>query len=64
MEKNVGSVDKWIRIILGLVILCLFFILEGGLRWLGLIGLIFIITGLLNYCPLYALLKINTNKSK
>ncbi|MGE4485011.1 MAG: DUF2892 domain-containing protein [Oscillospiraceae bacterium] len=64
MKRNVGTVDKWIRIILGLAILSLIFFLKGNLRWLGLIGLIPLITGLINACPLYALLGISTNKNK
>ena len=62
MKQNVGKVDKWIRIILGVAILSLLFFIEGDLRWLGLIGLIPIITGTISFCPLYALLGINTNK--
>ncbi len=64
MKKNVGKVDKWIRIILGIALLCLIFIIEGNLRWLGLIGLIPLITGLINYCPLYELLGISTTGKK
>jgi len=62
MKKNVGKTDKWIRIIIGIVLLSLILFVKGNLRWLGLIGLIPLITGLLRYCPLYALLKISTNK--
>jgi len=62
MRKNVGKVDKWIRIILGLAILSLLFIVDGNLRWWGLVGLIPLITGIINFCPLYALLGISTNK--
>ena len=62
MKKNVGSVDRWIRIVLGIVLLSLIVFLDGGIRWIGLIGLIPLVTGVLNYCPIYALLKISTNK--
>jgi len=62
MKQNVGKVDKWIRIILGLAILSLLFLVDGNLRWWGLVGLIPLITGLINFCPLYALLGISTNK--
>jgi hypothetical protein len=64
MKKNVGTVDRWIRIVLGVGLLSLLFILDGNLRWLGLIGLVPLITGLFNFCPIYALLRIHTNKSK
>jgi len=46
----------------GVAILSLLFFIEGNLQWLGLIGVIPIITGTINFCPLYALLGINTNK--
>ena len=62
MNPNVGKVDKLIRIILGLAILSLLFLVDGNLRWWGLIGLVPLIIGLINFCPLYALLRISTNK--
>ncbi len=62
MKKNVGTLDRWIRIVLGVVLLSLLFLLQGGIRWIGLIGLIPLVTGIINYCPIYALLKIDTNK--
>jgi hypothetical protein len=62
MKKNVGTLDRWIRIILGIVLLSLLFLLSGGLRWLGLIGLIPLVTGILRYCPLYALFHCSTIK--
>ncbi len=62
MKKNVGTLDRWIRIVLGVVLLSLLFLLQGGIRWIGLIGLIPLVTGIINYCPIYTLLKIDTNK--
>lgn len=62
--KNVGSTDRVIRVILGIAILSLLFLLNGSLRYLGLIGLIPLVTGLIGYCPLYALFKASTNKAK
>jgi len=62
MKKNVGKVDRWIRIVLGIVLLSLLFLLQGGARWIGLVGLIPLVTGIVNYCPLYALFKIDTTK--
>jgi hypothetical protein len=60
--KNIGSADRIIRIVAGLLILSLLFLIEGNLKYLGLIGLIPLITGLIGFCPLYVLLKMNTNK--
>ena len=53
MEVNVGGVDRTIRIILGIVILSLVFVLEGNARWWGLIGIVPIATGLLRWCAAY-----------
>lgn len=60
MEKNVGSVDKVIRVIIGLALLSLIFILEGNIRWWGLVGLGPILTVITGWCPGYSLLGINT----
>jgi len=64
MKKNVGQLDRIIRIILGLAVLSLFFILEGGLRYISLLGIIFILTGVINFCPLYLPFGISTRKLK
>ena len=60
MKANVGRIDKGIRIVAGLVLLALVFVLEGSARWWGLIGVVPLATGLMGYCPLYALLGINS----
>ena len=62
MKKNVGQLDRWIRIILGIAVLSLLVFLSGPIRWIGLVGLVFIITGIVGYCPIYGLFKIRTNK--
>lgn len=60
MKANVGTVDRTIRIIAGLAILSLVFFVEGTARWLGLIGLVPLVTGLFGYCPAYGLLGFDT----
>ena len=62
--KNVGSVDKIIRIVLGVVLLSLLFILNGDIKFLGLIGLVPLLTGVFGYCPLYSIFGIKTCKVK
>jgi Protein of unknown function (DUF2892) len=64
MQTNVGNTDKLLRIVLGLILLGGAFFFTGSMRWIGLPGVIFIVTGLLNFCPLYQLLGINTCKIK
>ena len=58
--KNVGAIDRMIRLIIGVVLIGLVFI--GPKTQWGWIGLIFFITGAIAFCPLYLPFKINTNK--
>jgi hypothetical protein len=60
MKVNVGIVDRTIRIIFGLGILALFFILEGNARYLGLIGIVPLLTAAFRSCPLYSLLGVSS----
>lgn len=53
MEATVGGVDRGVRIVAGLVLLSLVFVLEGNARWWGLIGVVPLATGLLRWCPAY-----------
>ena len=64
MEKNVGSVDKVFRVIIGLGLLSLLFILEGHARWWGLIGIAPILTVVTGWCPGYSLIGVSTCKTK
>ncbi len=64
MSKNVGAVDRVARIVVGLAVLSLLFILEGGQRWLGLIGLVPLVTGVFSFCPAYRLVGLNTSCAK
>lgn len=60
MKKNIGSTEKTFRIIIGLAVLPLVFVLEGQLRWLGLIGIIPIVTGVMGWCPAWFILGVRT----
>jgi len=64
MLKNVGGADKILRILAGLVILSMLFWVDGSAKYWGLIGIVPLLTGLTNRCPLYCPLKINTNKKE
>jgi hypothetical protein len=62
---NESGLDRIIRIVLGLVLLYLGFsgIVGGGLGVLLIVlGLIPLLTGLIGWCPLYALFKIRTKQ--
>jgi hypothetical protein len=64
MNKNVSSIDKSIRIVLSLVLFSTFFIFEGNLRFIALVGLVPLLTGLVSFCPLYRIFGISTCKIK
>jgi hypothetical protein len=53
MKTNVGGIDRTLRIIVGLALLSLFFILEGNARWWGLVGFVPLLTGFIGLCPAY-----------
>lgn len=61
MNHNVGSVDRLLRIILGLIIAILGVVFDS---WWGLIGLVPLATGLFSFCPAYYPLKISTIKKE
>ncbi len=67
MKKNVGVIDKVIRILVAVVVVILYFtnVISGSLAIVLLIfSGIFILTSLISFCPLYLPLGINTNKKK
>ena len=62
MTRNVGGIDRTLRILLGLVLIAL--AATGTVGWWGWLGLLPLATGLMGWCPPYALLGINTCKVK
>lgn len=62
MNANVGGIDKVLRLAAGIVLIGLTLTdMIGVWGWVGVVGLA---TGLINWCPLYPLVGINTRKSK
>lgn len=60
MEKNIGSLDKIIRILVGLVLISLVFI--GPQTLWGWLGVPVILIALFGWCPLYKVLGVSTCK--
>lgn len=60
MSTNVGSIDRAVRVLLGLALLSAIFLVAGPLRWLALAGLVLLVTAAFGVCPLYSVLGINT----
>lgn len=62
MKKNIGNIERIIRVAIGLMILSLTFVGPQSL-W-GLIGILPIAIGLVGWCPPYAMLGISTCKNQ
>jgi hypothetical protein len=58
MKANEGMIDRALRIVAGIGVLSLAFV--GPQTPWGYLGIVPIATGLIGWCPLYALLRINT----
>jgi hypothetical protein len=64
MRPNVGNTDRIIRAVLGVVLLSLLFVLDGNIRWVGLLGLVMIGTAAIRFCPVYPLIGLDTCEKK
>ena len=67
MTKNMGNTDKMIRLSLAALVAVLHFmgIISGTLALvLGIFAIIFALTSLVSFCPLYTLVGINTCATK
>jgi hypothetical protein len=67
MKKNVGNIDKVIRVLLAVVFAALYFTgtVSGtpGLVLLVL-GVVFVLTSVIGFCPIYAIVGLNTCPTK
>jgi hypothetical protein len=67
MKKNMGTIDKVIRILIAVVIVILYLVnaISGTLAIVLLaLAVIFILTSLLSFCPLYLPFGINSGKKE
>lgn len=60
MTANVGTIDRILRIALGLILIALVFI--GPKTPWGWVGIVPLLTGFVSFCPLYTLLGLNTRR--
>lgn len=58
---NEGTLDRTIRIILGVALIALVF--TGPHTLWGLVGVVPLLTGLVGFCPLYRLVGIDTSRA-
>lgn len=59
MKSNVGKVDKMLRIVLGIAAIAAGVYFK---TWWGALGVVFLATALINWCPLYVPFRIRTCK--
>lgn len=62
MKTNEGAIDRVLRVLVGAGVLSLAFV--GPQTPWGYLGLIPLVTGLVGYCPVYAMLGFNTCPAK
>ena len=62
MKANVGTIDRVLRIVVGIVLIALVFV--GPQTPWGWIGVVPLLTAFISFCPLYTLLGINTCPTK
>jgi hypothetical protein len=60
MKANVGGIDRGLRVLAGIGLLAFFALGESGARYIGLVGIVPLLTGLFRFCPLYGILGVNT----
>jgi hypothetical protein len=60
MAANIGTPDRVLRIVIGVLLIALVFV--GPRTPWGWIGIIPLVTALFGFCPLYALLGIKTRR--
>ena len=67
MKKNMGSIDKLVRVLVAAVIAVLYFtdqITGTAAIILGIFAVVFLLTSAMGFCPLYLPLKLSTIKKK
>ena len=62
MKKNVGGIDRTLRIVIGQVLIGL--AASSTVGWWGYLGVVPLLTGLIGWCPPYTLLGWNTCSTK
>ena len=64
MEKNMAVWDRIVRVVLAIIFLY-FALTKGGAWWIiGILGIIFIITSAIGFCPLYKVVGLSTAKEE
>ncbi|TVQ94742.1 MAG: DUF2892 domain-containing protein [Bacteroidetes bacterium] len=67
MKANMGTLDKTVRVLIAIAIAILIYanVISGTFAIvLGIFGVVFVLTSLVSFCPLYTLFGIRTCKTK
>lgn len=62
MEKNESSLDRIVRIVLGIVFALVAY--SSGTGWVYILSVLMIVTGVTGFCAIYKILGISTNGKK
>jgi hypothetical protein len=62
LKKNVGGIDRILRLVVGAALIIAYFMMENASPFL-LIGIIPLATGLISSCPLYSIIGLKTCKA-
>jgi hypothetical protein len=60
MFANVGTVDRVVRAIAGVVLISYAAVSHGLVRWIGLVGVVIPITTVVRFCPAYWMARIGS----
>jgi hypothetical protein len=64
MQPNLGTFDRIVRVVLGVMLLGLYGALPSPWRYLTLFGIMLIATAMLSFCPIYRVLGLRTCREK
>jgi hypothetical protein len=67
MKKNMGTADRVIRVLIAAIVAILYFtgVIKGTLGIVLLVlAIVFLLTSIISFCPLYAPFGLSTSKSK
>jgi Protein of unknown function (DUF2892) len=65
MSVNVGTIDRALRVVIGLALIAFAIPLgfpDTGWNWIGWIGVVPILTAIVGTCPAYSLLNFSTTR--
>jgi len=66
MKRNLSNIDRIVRVVIAAVFAYLYFggILPGTLGLvLFVLGIVFVLTSIVSFCPIYAMFKLSTYKA-